>query len=517
MAKDTRILLNKQTGDYIEHFRSKRLKGLCDPSIVYQIVFAKGLLNLPPDYEFKSEPGKKKDIRLEVMENEILDAAIRQKLKCVELTSEVKKRIYRDSMEHGAALLREEEKQDENKLFFSMIQSSPNALKQGGVKKSFLIPLDFPKTASPITLRLGLDDNGEEVEIVWNAAEYSQNLTMTGKAGSAKSQTALEIAAQIKEQSPSTTLHIIDLTKGDIAGNEKFVNAIQGEVWDITNQGIPFNPFEMEREADGTIKEFETKIEKVKDVFTSVQKQIGSNQSLDLYYLLQEVYEQNEVPDLYVIYQHILDAYEYSGRKKDSLVELFHKLAIPRYFPTAEQQGLYSKMLDKNVIYDLHNIPATMKSKEIVAFLILNRIYEEAITSGESHPDPKTGMRPMKSVVIIDEAHAYLNAKNPILEKMVRELRSKGVAVFLLTQGYGDLDNREFDYSSQMNWTFILKSDNTRQSIEKALAVSKTVATDLTTQIATSPVARTYSRKLRDDDKDYTVWKGRMFWERFRL
>lgn len=72
----------------------------------------------------------------------------------------------------------------------------------------------------------------------------------------------------------------------------------------------------------------------------------------------------------------------------------------------------------------------------------------------------------------------------------------------------------DFDYISQMNWTFFLRSENTKQSIEKALYVTSAISGELANVIAGSETGVTYCRKLREEDEYFTKWKANLFFER---
>lgn len=74
-------------------------------------------------------------------------------------------------------------------------------------------------------------------------------------------------------------------------------------------------------------------------------------------------------------------------------------------------------MSDKDIIFDLSGIPATSSVKEIITFLILNKIYTETINLSDSKIDPTTKLREIRTIVLIDEAHRNLGVKNSILKK----------------------------------------------------------------------------------------------------
>lgn len=503
MAGSRRISLSEKSTEYLNRLFI-RVQSKCEKSSIYKIAFAKGLMSSTDNLmeDFKSD-SKGSEIRIDSIENIVFDAAIRQKFKISSL--ENKGRYYKVLIDYGALLLEQEDEGDEEKLILGQFKNR----KIPGMTSNISDNL-FSRKVGPISrivVELG-EYNNNPITITWNDKNHTgQHMGITGKTGAGKTQFALEIISQMYEQNKSMNIIYFDYAKGDVAANSKFASLIDAKVIDVANEGVPYNPFFIEDVN-------EQKIEELKEIFSSIQKRIGPKQSLDLFDIFQEAYEQYKEPDLDTIYELMLQIYDEQGRNKDVLVELFHKLSIPKIFPNSDNQGLYRNLSDKSIIFDLHNIDSHMKIKELVTFLILNKIYTESIRLPDSKIDEKTGIREMRTLVIIDEAHNYLDANNRILERMLRELRSKGVAVMLLTQGFDDLVQKQFDYSSMLNWIFLMKSDNSKQGIEKSLAIPKELASKVSNELSTMETGLVYTRRLRVEDKSITKFYGKPFWRR---
>jgi DNA sulfur modification protein DndE len=86
-------------------------------------------------------------------------------------------------------------------------------------------------------------------------------------------------------------------------------------------------------------------------------------------------------------------------------------------------------------------------------------------------------IRAMRYVILIDEAHVIFKEKKyqDILEKMLREIRSKGVAVVLLSQGIDEFNQANFDFSSMCEMAFLLdiKDKNNNKAINKFLGMTE--------------------------------------------
>ena len=61
-----------------------------------------------------------------------------------------------------------------------------------------------------------------------------------------------------------------------------------------------------------------------------------------------------------------------------------------------------------------------------------------------------SGVQALRYVLLIDEAHVLFKDKKSkeLLESILREIRSKGVAVVLLSQGIEEFNQPTFDFSS---------------------------------------------------------------------
>ena len=87
----------------------------------------------------------------------------------------------------------------------------------------------------------------------------------------------------------------------------------------------------------------------------------------------------------------------------------------------------------------------------------------------------ENGVRAMRYIILIDEAHVLFKEKKyqEILEKILREIRSKGVSIILLSQGIEEYNQSNFDFSSMCEMAFLLDiKDKNTKVIEKFLGLS---------------------------------------------
>ena len=93
----------------------------------------------------------------------------------------------------------------------------------------------------------------------------------------------------------------------------------------------------------------------------------------------------------------------------------------------------------------------------------------------ESTPT-ENGYRGMRYVLLIDEAHVIFKEKKyqEILDKILREFRSKGVSTVLLSQGIAEFNQPGFDFSSNCEISYLLniKDKTNSKAINKFLGLS---------------------------------------------
>jgi DNA sulfur modification protein DndE len=115
------------------------------------------------------------------------------------------------------------------------------------------------------------------------------------------------------------------------------------------------------------------------------------------------------------------------------------------------------------------------KLRQLCVFLTLKYLLSEFTAMDDTTPNADR-INPLRYVIVIDEAHIYLNNKNtrPILEQLLRVIRSKGVVVIMLSQGPEDYQKPDFDFSSQVKIPICLYIKNKNEkAIEKFVGTAK--------------------------------------------
>ena len=98
--------------------------------------------------------------------------------------------------------------------------------------------------------------------------------------------------------------------------------------------------------------------------------------------------------------------------------------------------------------------------------LIINLTLDALDRWINSQPDAPTdakGLRALRHVTMLDEAHVILSTRLPALGNLVRMSRSKGGAVMLISQSPDDFENAEDGYLDNMGMTLAFNAKNRRQ------------------------------------------------------
>ena len=356
---------------------------------------------------------------------------------------------------------------------------------------------------------------GEPVICSLNTAT-NPHMAVVGIPGSGKTQFILKILADIRANNPSVNFIFLDYAKGDVAGDKKLVRAANARVYTLPTQTIPINPFVLSSYSLSSIRfSAEEKVESI-----SSYEHLGPVQKSLLARAIEAAYEERateeqQFPDFEIVERHLRRLYEEGERKEDTLTEALRKLTSFHLFPSLSEANLLEGALyERTLIVDLHSLPAL---KELVAFFVIEKLYRELKDAPEAPVDPKTKARELRALLVIDEAHNYLPMNNHFLEKLIREMRSKGLAVVLLSQSPDDFAQRHFDYTELLEFVFVLKcvADRPHQ-IQKLIRCKTETARMLTPRLANLPYPECFTKSLTRSGGEYTDMKAAQFHVAYR-
>jgi DNA sulfur modification protein DndE len=370
---------------------------------------------------------------------------------------------------------------------------------------------DYPNL---IKIEAGVDtESGESVAIELNNTTRYNNchIAVAGNSGTGKTQFALEFLTQMYEQSNGHVnfiyLDFKGLKQDDINEMEPFFSATHADFIDVPQTPFPVNPLTFIDNINEVNKNMG--IDKFVDIVCKYSnlgiKQRGKLREATLEaFLEQKGGKYPTIPRVNEILQDIL------GDKKDTLTEIMSELS--RYQIFADDPQNYSNFLNKNLYLSLSgDLSNSVRFTSL--FLIINYIYNTFMNMENTPVDNEA--KAMRYVVLIDEAHVIFKEKKyqDILEKMLREIRSKGVSVVLLSQGIEEYNQPDFDFSTMCEIAFLMDiKDRNQKVMEKFLGLSGANSTKIARSMEKIKKGQAISNIKEFETAK--LFKVKQFWER---
>ena len=173
-----------------------------------------------------------------------------------------------------------------------------------------------------------------------------------------------------------------------------------------------------------------------------------------------------QYPTLSEIYEEVRNS---SDADKSKLLRILEGLSDYSIFADESNKDF----LNKNYYFSLSgNLPDDIRFTSI--FLIINYIFQQFMTMSDA--PVVNGNRAMRYILLIDEAQIVFrdHKAKEILQVILEQIRSRGVAVVLLAQNVKEFNQPTFDFSSLCALSFLLdiKDKNNLKLINKFLGFS---------------------------------------------
>ena len=346
----------------------------------------------------------------------------------------------------GAQILGDlaEQTRDFNSLYGKLVTEIPPGLETSdGLKPSVSVEVD----GSGLFLGTDKEDGGAYWKLTDTSVVENPHACIIGLSGQGKTQFVLDLLYQLREQNPELSFTILDY-KGDLSEQgsstrRMFENHLQCGIVVPGVSRIPavpfhrFPSFDREQYALG-----------VTDLISRFYPQLGSQQRLALREVLVEIMSGEKTVEAFgfeTLGEHLERYYSEKGRREDGLTEVISRLRVLQLFEESPSEQNVSPLLNGSLLVRLNELAADTLP---AAFLLISRLYDEMRRLPDTHR--RGSIVELRHVIFIDEAHHYLAHRSSPLARIIREGRSKGVAVFLATQSVSDLagaagaDYREF-------------------------------------------------------------------------
>jgi DNA sulfur modification protein DndE len=371
-------------------------------------------------------------------------------------------------------------------------------------------------TVQPLSLTVGREPRtGDPAILALNNTLLHPNfhVAMMGKPGVGKTQLLLKMLADIRDQSGFRTNFILFDYKGDVASNGRFVDVTRAETFQLPSQQLPINPFVLE---DYTSTQVHISAREKAESFASAGSRFGPVQRGALNQAILRAYEQRSqqtraFPDFRELFEIVQVQYAEAGKKDDTLIEMLRDFAsFHLFWEHGSAVPLVEHLTERTFIVDLHELPVL---KELVAYLVVERLYKEASALPDSRID--NGLRLIRTVLVIDEAHNYLPQKNLFLQKIIREGRSKGIAVFLASQSPDDYLQKFFNFRELLEFSLIFQCDGMSVAgVRDLLGCGPRAAGEIAQEIARLKPFEVVSKPLLAD-KQRTRFRAEPFFQAY--
>lgn len=310
--------------------------------------------------------------------------------------------------------------------------------------------------AEEIKILVGKELNSEgKIYFNLNNIDIHNNahVAVAGNSGTGKTYFATNFLKQVVNESEGLVnfiyLDFKGLKKEDEKAYQPFFEQTKSTYIDAPQKPFPLNPLSFIDNVNEKNKIMG--INKFVDIITNYAA-IGKIQQQTLREATREVFgekKNGEYPSFKEIYNKVIDL---EGDKPNTLKEVLQSLSELDLFET--KVDTQTNFLNKNYYFSLSgDLPKSVRFTSV--FLIINYIYNTFMNM-ENAPieGPFQGMR---YVLLIDEAHVIFKEKKSqdLLEKILREIRSKGVSVVLLSQGIEEFNQPSFDFSSMCETAFL--------------------------------------------------------------
>lgn len=424
--------------------------------------------------------------------------------------------LLKAHVDHGFQLIKNDTNgfKSEDDYVDYLVELTRAGLEQRNLEAAPIIETT-PAFGGLLNLQIGWNaENNQPVQVEFNR-QTNNYLAVTGKPGSGKTQFVKDLLAQIRLQSEfKVNFVFFDYAKGDVADDADFVDATQAEVIRLPEESLPVNPFaRVNVNSETSVK---VAAQEFADLIRDVEKRLGTVQAQLLYDAILRGFETMRgenppFPDFEIIRQEIEYDYTVNKRKLDTLTEVTRQLTDFKIFANRDNPNLWQNLTDKTVIIDLHGLTVL---RELTVCLVLTSIYRELMAMPDSNVSD--GVREMRTIIVIDEAHHFLKDKkrNAILERLIREIRSKGASVFLMSQSPDDYDQDNFDFTELLEFIFLLQSNaGATKFLQNAFGVSsqeaKTLSSEVSNLSTANAIGKSYDKNAREKVNRLRV---RQFW-----
>ncbi len=289
----------------------------------------------------------------------------------------------------------------------------------------------------------------------------SPHVALMGGTGSGKTRLARSLLGQIRAQTKVPCI-IFDF-KGDLASNPAFVSEVGATVVAAPNTPVPLDVLHLTDvgQAAGAAVRF-------RDSFIRIPKSrpgaVQGDELRDAAKSAFQKYRPGKPVEIASIRDELVALYADRTRKSGGnvLTATFNELTQWKLFDPRLPPADFFR---RSWIIDVHG--AEESAQRLIVFLVLDALYAHFKALPDSEMDAQ-GHRALRAVLVVDEARRVLSYGQPSLISLVRESRSKGMSVFLISQSPEDYETDDEDFLDQIGLTLCFKANGSSPRVLKA-------------------------------------------------
>lgn len=323
-----------------------------------------------------------------------------------------------------------------------------------------------------IKIKVGKTFDDEQIFFNLNDTSIHNNahIAVAGNTGTGKTYFANNFLKQIVDESKGEVnfiyLDFKGLKKEDEKALQPFFSKTKAIYIDAPQKPFPINPLAFIDNVNEKNKIMG--INKFVDIITSYSN-IGKVQQQTLKDATRNAFsamKNGKYPSIRDIFNNVTAV----DNRPSTLREILQNLSELDLFET--KVDLKNSFLNQNYYLSLSG-DLSNNVRFTSVFLIINYIYNTFMNMDNAPIEGK--YQGMRYVFLIDEAHVIFKEKKSqdLLEKILREIRSKGVSVVLLSQGIEEFNQPSFDFSSMCETAFLfdIKDKTNLRMMEKFLGI----------------------------------------------
>ena len=285
----------------------------------------------------------------------------------------------------------------------------------------------------------------EHVTFSLNGAGGSPHMAIMGGVGSGKTRTAVYMLGKLRNYCELPLL-AFDF-KGDLT--ERLTSSYGATLVNPPENAVPLDVLHVAAQDDTSIK---TAAARIRDSIASIKARKPSGvQSEALREAIETVLRlasKGRKVDLSNVASALETEYEDRGRKSDEMTATLNELT---QFTLFKSELSPAEFFARSWIIHLPQ-DGSMEMRRLIINLTLDSL-DRWINSQPDAPTDQRGVRALRHITMLDEAHVVLSTKLPALGNLVRMSRSKGGSVMLVSQSPDDFENAEDGYLDNMGMT----------------------------------------------------------------